>query len=87
MNRRISLAFLLVFCTLAPVVGQTKPAAGNDDVVRITSNLDRLFVTSALPLSPDLEPGSYYLQVVITDKNAKNKQPPVVQWVNFEIVK
>ena len=35
----------------------------------------------------DLEPGNYYLQVVITDKAAKNKQPPVTQWVDFEIVK
>lgn len=51
------------------------------------ANLDRLFVTNAFPLSPDLEPGSYYLQVVVTDKAAKNKQPPVIQWVNFEVVK
>ena len=51
------------------------------------TELDRLFVTSALPLSADLEPGSYYLQVVVTDKTAKDKQPPVTQWVDFEIVK
>jgi hypothetical protein len=38
-------------------------------------------------LQQDLEPGNYYLQVVITDKAAKAKQPPVTQWVNFEIVK
>ena len=50
-------------------------------------DLDRLFVTSALPLSPDLEPGSYYLQVTITDRTAKTKQPPVIKWVDFEIVK
>ena len=40
------------------------------------TELDRLFVTSALPLSADLEPGSYYLQVVVTGKTAKDKQPP-----------
>lgn len=51
------------------------------------ADLDRLFVTNSLRLSPDLEPGSYYLQVVVTDKAAKDKQPPVIQWVNFEIVK
>lgn len=56
------------------------------DVAR-QKDLDRLFVTSALPLSPDLEPGSYYLQVTITDKTAKTKQPPVIKWVDFEIVK
>lgn len=51
------------------------------------TDLDRLFVTNAFRLSPDLEPGSYYLQVVVNDKAAKDKQPPVIQWVNFEIVK
>jgi hypothetical protein len=34
--------------------------------------------TSALRLSPDLEPGSYYLQVAVIDKTAKDKQPPVI---------
>lgn len=49
---------------------------------------NRLFVTGGIQLSADLEPGSYYLQVVITDKNAKNnKAVPVVQWIDFEIVK
>jgi hypothetical protein len=49
---------------------------------------NRLFVTGALKLSADLEPGNYYLQVVITDKNVKDKKPvPVVQWIDFEIVK
>jgi hypothetical protein len=38
-------------------------------------------------LTPDLEPGDYYLQVVITDKAAKNKKSAVSQWVDFEIVK
>jgi hypothetical protein len=35
----------------------------------------------------DAEEG-YYLQVMVTDKLIdKNKQPPAVQWVDFEIVK
>jgi hypothetical protein len=38
-------------------------------------------------LPPDLEPGNYYLQVVITDIAARDKQPPITQWVDFEIVK
>jgi len=48
---------------------------------------DRVVVSSKVRLSPDLEPGYYYLQVVITDKEAKSKAPPVVQWIDFEIVK
>jgi hypothetical protein len=48
---------------------------------------DRLFVNSALRLA-DLEPGNYYLQVVISDKAGdKKKIVPVVQWIDFEIVK
>lgn len=48
---------------------------------------DRLVVTNVLRLPADLEPGDYYLQVVVTDKAAGAKQPPATQWVNFEIVK
>jgi len=56
-------------------------------VVEDQSDLSRLFVNGAVRLSSNLEPGDYYLQVVVTDKAAKNKQPPVTQWVDFEIVK
>jgi hypothetical protein len=38
-------------------------------------------------LTSDLEPGDYYLQVVITDKAAKDKRTAVTQWVDFEVVK
>lgn len=48
---------------------------------------NRMIVNGAIKLSPDLEPGSYYLQVVITDKNGKDKVAPVVQWIDFEILK
>jgi hypothetical protein len=50
-------------------------------------DLTRLLTSGVMRLQQDLEPGNYYLQVVITDKAAKAKQPPVTQWVNFEIVK
>lgn len=33
-------------------------------------------LTNGLPLSPDLEPGSYYLQVVVTDKTRKRQTAP-----------
>lgn len=47
----------------------------------------RLLVNGSVRLESHLEPGNYYLQVVITDKNAKGKAAPVVQWTDFEIVK
>jgi VWFA-related protein len=49
-------------------------------------DLGRLFTTGMVKLDQTLEPGSYYLQVVITDKAARNQQPPITQWVDFEIV-
>ena len=48
----------------------------------------RVAVNGVLRLVPELEPGNYYLQVVITDKDAPAKKvAPVIQWVDFEIVK
>jgi hypothetical protein len=55
--------------------------------VKTQTDLSRLFINGALHLSSNLEPGDYYLQVVVTDKAAKDKQPPITQWVNFEVVK
>ena len=49
-------------------------------------NLGRSLITNVMRLTPDLEPGNYYLQVVITDKAAKKKSA-VSQLVDFEIVK
>jgi VWFA-related protein len=48
---------------------------------------ERVLASGKVRLGPDLEPGFYYLQVVITDKSAKDKAVPVVQWIDFEIVK
>ena len=40
MNKRVTLAALLLLCTLLPAMGQNKPAADkDDDVVKITTNL------------------------------------------------
>ena len=55
--------------------------------VKNQSDLSRLFVNGSLRLNPALEPGDYYLQVVITDKVTKAKQSTVTQWVDFQIVK
>lgn len=47
----------------------------------------RKLITDVIRLTPDLEPGNYFLQVAMTDKTVKEKQAPVVQWVEFEVVK
>ena len=55
--------------------------------VKNQADLSRLFINGSVRLNSNLEPGHYYLQVVINDKAARDKQPPVIQWVDFEIVK
>lgn len=60
---------------------QTQIAASNQP------DPSRVAVNGVLKLTPELEPGNYYLQIIVTDKDAnKNKVAPVVQWVDFEIV-
>lgn len=61
--------------------------SGQEEPIRTANQPDpnRLFVNGAIKLSKDLEPGNYYLQVVITDKAAKKKVAPVIQWIDFEI--
>ena len=48
---------------------------------------NRVLINGSVRLSPELGPGNYYIQVVITDKSAKGKAAPVVQWIDFDIVK
>ena len=55
--------------------------------IKNQADLSRLFINGVFRLAPDLEPGNYFLQVVITDKAARDKQPSSTQWVGFEIVK
>ena len=55
--------------------------------IKNQSDLSRLFINGAFRLAPDLEPGNYFLQVAITDKASRDKQPSSTQWVGFEIVK
>ena len=63
--------------------GPEVPLAASDP-----KDLSRVFMNSRIKLTPNLEPGNYYLQVVITDKDAaKGKAVPVVQWIDFEIEK
>lgn len=48
---------------------------------------NRLFADGVVKLGAGLEPGHYYLQVAISDRVAGKKKVPLVQWVDFEIVK
>ncbi len=63
--------------------------SGPEAPIQITGQPDpeRVLASGKVHLGPTLEPGFYYLQVVITDKDAKDKAVPVVQWIDFEIVK
>jgi hypothetical protein len=47
----------------------------------------RFIVTGSIALAPDLEPGVYYLQVVIKDSDSKAKSAALVQWIEFEVEK
>ena len=40
-----------------------------------------------LQLGKGIEPGEYVLQVIITDRLAKEKYSNATQWIDFEIVK
>ena len=51
------------------------------------SDLRRVVAGGRVQVGTDLTPGSYALQVIITDLLAKQKQRVVTQWADFEIVK
>ena len=48
-------------------------------------DLDRLIATGTLRLNPNLESGSYFLQIIVRDQVAKRQQ--TAQWVELEVVK
>jgi VWFA-related protein len=51
------------------------------------TDLTHLVAPGVVRLSSSLEPGTYFLQVVVTDMLAREKQEPVMQWIDFEVVK
>ena len=53
----------------------------------IPADLSRGFASGVVRLAPDLEPGNYYLQVMIKEIGVKGKVVPQVQWVDFEVQK
>jgi hypothetical protein len=46
----------------------------------------RLVGGGLISLGSILSPGEYLVQIVVTDENGGRKQPPVAQWVDFEVV-
>ena len=40
-----------------------------------------------LQLGKEIEPGEYVLQVIVTDRLAKEKYSSATQWIDFEVVK
>jgi VWFA-related protein len=46
-----------------------------------------IFAGSNLQLGDNMQPGEYVLQIVVTDKLAKDKYSTVTQWIDFEVVK
>jgi hypothetical protein len=61
---------------------QTRPQV---PIVASNPDLSRVYVNGVVPLTAELEPGYYYLQIVVSDKDAKSKTAPVVQWADFEL--
>lgn len=51
------------------------------------TDLKHIPASGGLVLGTDLEPGEYVLQVIVTDKLAKEKSRVATQWMDFELVK
>ncbi|HEY0323236.1 MAG TPA: VWA domain-containing protein [Pyrinomonadaceae bacterium] len=47
----------------------------------------RLVATGRLEITPEMQPGEYILQVVVTDTLAGNQYSTAAQWIDFEVVK
>ena len=64
--------------------------SGAEEPVKVATNpgdLSRGFASGVVRLPSDIEPGSYYLQVTVTEVGVKEKVPAMVQWVDFEVQK
>lgn len=49
--------------------------------------MTRLVAGGSLLLGKDLQPGDYALQLIVTDKLAKEESRVGSQWIDFEVVK
>jgi hypothetical protein len=50
-------------------------------------DLTHIRAVGRLRLGPELTPGEYVLQVIVTDKLAKEKCGAATQWMDFELTK
>jgi VWFA-related protein len=50
-------------------------------------DLARIITAGLVQLNTDLEPGKYFLQLVVSDPLSKDKQGEAMQWIDFEVVK
>lgn len=66
------------------VTSQDEPPA---DTGRLQMDPKRLSAKGSLRLNGELIPGQYVLQIVVTDRRAKEKYATASQWIDFEIVK
>jgi VWFA-related protein len=62
---------------------------GQPAAIDLTGQTDwkQVVAGGKLLLGPQLEPGEYVLQVIITDRLAKEKYNSATQWIDFEIAK
>jgi hypothetical protein len=62
--------------------------SGGEVPIEIANQSDpnRLLVNGSVKLTPDLEVGNYFLQIVIFERDDKKKTPRAIQWVDFEIM-
>jgi len=52
------------------------------------TNMAELVLAGTVHLSNDLEPGNYYLQLVLYDRLSMEKEPRMaIQWLDFDVVK
>ena len=64
--------------------------SGPEEPVKAVTNpgdLSRGFASGVVRLPSDMQPGNYYLQVTVAEVGVKDKVPPMVQWVDFEVWK
>jgi VWFA-related protein len=45
-----------------------------------------LALAGALRLGPEMQPGTYTLEVIVQDTQRGAKEPPAIQWIDFDIV-
>ncbi len=59
---------------------------GDNSPIVVQTNPGIISTSGALNLGTDMEPGDYVLQIVVTDKLAKQKNQIATQFVQFEII-